>query len=831
MYGLEILRCNLIILNTKIVSLESYIVGTYSVNIQFKNCFDNFSWLLSGVYGPCSVMERKLLWKELKLMNCIWELPWCICGDFSEVRFMRERKDCTRISRGMKDFNKFCDELELIHLPTSGGKFTWTTTANNQPKSLIDRFLVNSAWEDNYPSIAVSALAKPFSDHKPIFLSCDLEDWGPPPFRCEAMWFLDPTLMPLMKEWWNSFYFFGSPGFVLSKKLMALKAELKRWNKEVFGRIDRKCEKALLDIAILDQLGDDEVLSTPQVCERNAKKLEFESLSDMKYLHWLGKSRMQWQEDGDRNTKFFHRITKSRRRRNTFAKLKIEHSWVEDKQMIKDNNVNHFQNRFACFEDYRADLSGMNLNSIDATEKALLEREISEEEVLSALKKLGQDRAPDPDGFQVNVIIKCWDFMKRDVMKVVKVFERNGSIDWRLESTFISLIPKKEVVEEVKDLRPISLTGSIYKAISKVLAERLKTVLPKLISKQQSAFVKGRQILDSILIANECMDSRLKSKIPGIICKIDLEKAFHNVKWSFVDEVLVKMGFGATWRMWIAGCIKRIPFSVLVNGSSCGRFTSQKGLRQGNPLSPFLFLLVSEVLTTMFTKATEMGWMGGFEVKEKGTKISHLQFSDDTLVFLDADINQIRYLKYNLLLFEYVSGLKTNFSKSNIFAVGDVINLDNLAEVFGCSVAAFLSTYLGLPLGEKSLSCSKWDRIVELCKIRLASWKKGLLSKAGKLTLIRSVLLSIPVYYFSLFMCPNKVISKIEKIFRDFLWHDMDNRKKHHWVRWNRVCQPFRKGGLAIRSLKKMNRSLLMKWWWRLGKEEHALWEIIIKEK
>lgn len=268
-----------------------------------------------------------------------------------------------------------------------------------------------------------------------------------------------------------------------------------------------------------------------------------------------------------------------------------------------------------------------------------------------ALKRLGQDRAPGPDGFQVNVIVKCWSFMKNDIMEVVRKFESSGFIDWRLKSTFISLLPKKSVVEEIKDLRPISLSNTVFKAISKVLAERLKLLLPKLVSNSQTAFIKGRQILDSILIANECLDSRLKSKKPGLICKIDLEKAFDNVKWSFVDEVLQQMGFGQIWRMWIKGCIEKIPFSILVNGSSCGKFLSEKGLRQGDPLSPFLFLLVSEVLNIMFSKASCAGKVGGFSVKNGGTTISHLQFADDTLVFLDADLEQVRFLKYILLSF------------------------------------------------------------------------------------------------------------------------------------------------------------------------------------
>lgn len=175
-------------------------------------------------------------------------------------------------------------------------------------------------------------------------------------------------------------------------------------------------------------------------------------------------------------------------------------------------------------------------------------------------------------------------------------------INRRLKYTFISLIPKKSNVEEIKDLRPISLTGSIYKAISKDLAERLKIMLPKLISNHQSAFIKARQITDSILIANEYLNSKIKEKKLRIICKVDLEKAFDHVKWYFVDEVLLRMGFGDRWKTWINGCIENVHFSILINGFSHGKFSSQRGLRKGDPLSPFMFLLVSEVLNIMFEK-------------------------------------------------------------------------------------------------------------------------------------------------------------------------------------------------------------------------------------
>lgn len=288
----------------------------------------------------------------------------------------------------------------------------------------------------------------------------------------------------------------------------------------------------------------------------------------MQEVHYRQKARTNWQTKGERNTKIFHRIIKNRRRRSQFYVLRINGVMEEDKKVIKEEFVSHFESRFKTKSRDGLSVANMPLKRISFEDAANIGRPILEDEVLSAIKLLGQEKAPGPDGFQVKVILNCWEFMKDDIMRVVKHSERNGFLDWRIKSTFISLVPEKEVVEEVKYLRPISLTGCIHKTISKVLAERLKPFLPSITSANQTASVKGKQILDSILVANECLDSRLKSKIPGIICKLDLGKALDNVKWSCIDDVLIAMGFGSIWRIWVQGCISKVPFSVLVNGTN-----------------------------------------------------------------------------------------------------------------------------------------------------------------------------------------------------------------------------------------------------------------------
>lgn len=151
----------------------------------------------------------------------------------------------------------------------------------------------------------------------------------------------------------------------------------------------------------------------------------------------------------------------------------------------------------------------------------------------------------------------------------------------------------------MKDFRPISLIGSIYKIISKVLAERLKKVVYKLVDAQQMAFIKGGQIMNAILIANECVDARKISKVPNILCKLDIEKAYDHLHWGFLWKTLENMGFGEKWLEWMKFGITTVKFSILINGAPSVFFSSERGSRQGDPLSPFLFILGMEGLNDM----------------------------------------------------------------------------------------------------------------------------------------------------------------------------------------------------------------------------------------
>ena len=210
-----------------------------------------------------------------------------------------------------------------------------------------------------------------------------------------------------------------------------------------------------------------------------------------------------------------------------------------------------------------------------------------------------------------------------------------GQFEKSLNATFITLIPKKAATVEIKDFRPISLVfggGGVYKILAKVLASRLCMVLGELISAPQNAFVLNRQILDSVFIVNECLDSRLKSGQPGLLCKLDIEKAFDHVNWGFLTLLLERCGFPDKWRRWISFCLSTVRFSILINGTPHGFFGSSRGLRQGDPLSPLLFVLVMEAVSRMLDKAVHECRLSGFNVGASAGRslmVFHPLFADD----------------------------------------------------------------------------------------------------------------------------------------------------------------------------------------------------------
>nr|CAN77770.1 hypothetical protein VITISV_044337 [Vitis vinifera] len=286
----------------------------------------------------------------------------------------------------------------------------------------------------------------------------------------------------------------------------------------------------------------------------------------------------------------------------------------------------------------------------------------------------------------------------------------------------------------------------------------------------------------------------------------------------------------------LANRLKRVlaKFSVLINGVLVGFFSSTKGFRQRDPLSPYLFVLGMEVLDALIRRAVAGGFLSGCSIRggrRPTLNISHLFFADDIVVFCEANKEHLTHLSWILFWFEAASSLRINLAKSEIIPVGVVEEIDELATELGCRVGSLPSQYLGLPLGAPNKAHSVWDGVEERMRGRLALWKRQYISKSGRITLIKSILTSMPIYQMSLFRMPKTVARRLEKVQRDFLWGEGNLERKAHLVNWEVVCADKNKGGLGLRKLALLNKALLGKWIWRFAFDKDNLWKQVIMAK
>ncbi|GKA80774.1 RNA-directed DNA polymerase, eukaryota, reverse transcriptase zinc-binding domain protein [Tanacetum coccineum] len=290
----------------------------------------------------------------------------------------------------------------------------------------------------------------------------------------------------------------------------------------------------------------------------------------------------------------------------------------------------------------------------------------------------------------------------------------------------------------------------------------LSIVISDCVNPVQSAFIKGRNILDGPLILNEVLAWHRQRKKELMVFKVDFEKAFDSLRWDFLDLILDKLGFGSTWRAWIRGCLYNSRSFVLVNGSQTEEFVIHRGLRQGDPMSPFLFILAMEGLHALTCKAEALGLFKGVTIGRDNLSISHLMYADDAIFFGDWSWINAQNLISMLRCFFLISGLQINIHKSSVLGVG-------------VHEAEFSS--------------------------KLSSWKARLLSVGGRLSLIRSVLGNLPIYYMSLYPMPVAIRKKLESMRNKFFIGGDPVEKKLTWIKWDK-CLASKREGKRTKTLK-----------------------------
>jgi hypothetical protein len=388
---------------------------------------------------------------------------------------------------------------------------------------------------------------------------------------------------------WQSFQVEGWGGFVLKEKLKMIKVALREWHQNHSHNISGRITLVKGRISVLDEKGELSTLGEEEMKELHSLSVELHSLSRIHSSICWQQSRLTWLREGDANSKFFHGTMSSQRRGNNISILEVEGVQVKGVDNIRSAVFNHFSDHFKASEVVRPRALDLRFRTLSYREGAALVRPFSMEELKMAVRDYDSYKCSGPDGVNFGFIKDFWEVMKSDLLRFVSDFHCNGKLLKGINSTFITLIPKKDSPHSLNDYRPISLVGSLYKVLPKLLANILKVV----IANTQSAFVQGRQILDGILVANEVVDEAKKLNRNLLLFKVDFEKAYDSVDWNYLDDVMSKMSFPRLWRKWMKECVTTATAAVLVNGSPTDEFSLARGLRQGDPLSPFLFLFAA----------------------------------------------------------------------------------------------------------------------------------------------------------------------------------------------------------------------------------------------
>lgn len=813
------------------VSIKSYSPRHIDMVIKEEgNCED---WRLTGFYRVPDRNQRSVGWNLLKSLAGQSNLPWAVLGDFNDILHATEKKGGNPQPSWLLDgFRDAVEQSGLSDFAFEGHQFTWEKSRGKPGwvQAKLDRVLVSDDWNERFRGAKAQSIISSRSDHLPILLHVDREQARqyPKRFKFENLWLKETCWREIVIESWNQ-----SKGMDLSDRIYRCTTEVWRWGKVFTTNFRRRINFWERRMELLKRRSDDYGCSL-------FRESQFQHQRAIEHQNIYRKQRAKefWLKAGDQNTTFFHNSVRKRRINNHIPRLKNENGeWEEKGPALNNLMIRYFQNLFTAQSGESHLVTNCLEKKVNQSQNDRLLRRFSNEELKIALYDMKPDKSPGPDGLTPGFFQHFWDIVGDDVVSFCESFRLSNTLPAGSNSTHLVLIPKISKPSTMGDLRPIALCNVLYKILAKAIANRIKPFLNDLISDAQCAFVPGRLITDNLLLAHETqhfLNRKTQGKVGFVGMKLDMSKAYDRVSWKLVEDVLLKLGFDANFVALISACISSVEFCIIQEGQQLGPIIPQRGLRQGDPLSPYLFILIMEGLSALIRKETSTGRMHGISVARGAPELTHLFFADDCFLFCRANSLEVRNMKETLAEFSAASGQAINFNKSSTFFSRNVdsITREVISDIMGIPEGVTTGKYLGLPslIGRRKIEIMGFikNKVVG----RINSWNNKFLSKVGREVLIKNVLQAIPAYAMSIFLLPQDLCSKIETALNGFWWNSSQVEGKGiRWKRWSDLCQPKSVGGMGFRKIREFNLSLLGKQAWRFIKHPDSLVSKVYKAR
>ena len=602
-------------------------------------------FFVSCIYGEPNEGKRQWFWEKITRLGVQRSGPWCMLGDFNAICGNHEKMGGpSRSDATFECFNDMIKACKMKEPSSQGDPFTWGGRRGDHWVSCkLDRCFGNKDWLDLFPDANQSFLEKRGSDHRPVLVNLNKVHQGRKGrFRFDKTLLGLPNFRDKIVEAWRGHR--GQSNLRLAARIRNCRTRICEWKKSF--SLNAKANI----LRIQNELEAEESGRFPSRVRIQRLKIELVKAFRDEESFWFQRSKDKWLKCGDRNTKAFHASVQMARSRNAVDVLEDKNGLLFQDDFAKGEiATNYFQELFSStkptnFSDF---FDGFAPRVTEQMNKDLLSS-VADDEIKQAVFSIKASSAPGPDGMSALFFQKFWNEIGGYVIKEVQEFFDHGCFDKEWNFTHLCLIPKIVKPSRMTDLRPISLCSVFYKVIAKIMVRRMQPLLPLIVSPNQSAFVSERNIADNILVAHEVVHGLRTFKPVAsqfMAVKSDMSKAYDRVEWEYLRALLKALGFHQKWVELTMFCVSSVSYSVLINDQPHGSILPQRGLRQGDPMSPALFVLCAEGLSHLLRKAEDVGRLNGIKFSDQGPSVSHLFFADDSLFLCKAETDQASALQ------------------------------------------------------------------------------------------------------------------------------------------------------------------------------------------
>ena len=811
------------------------------------------SYTICNVYGPNQ--DEPSFFEKIE--DCIDSSETdhvILCGDFNFV--MDQDRDTLNYleehnKRAKETFKRFVVRKQLMDvwrlMNPDKKQFTWTKLTPLK-QSRLDMIFVDAECFESALHCDILPGYRPDHERVCISLKNTSQDRGP------GLWKFNNALLKekeysdlvknIIKEQAQRYaapvyneHFFSSENFSESLELtindtlffetllMTIREQTIYFSKQRASRL-RQCEHEIMQkLESLASVTTERVLNAQ---ETQRLKDELEEIRRPKIDGLLVRSRTVWQEEGERPSKLFLSLERSHCARKNVTYIEHNGQKISNRNEIIKLFTKHLQERYSSTQSCELEaLENVELRTLSQEDFDMLEKPVTLDEMLAALKNMKGGKAPGSDGFSVEFFKFFWGDLKFFQLRSLNYCINHSKLSEQMKTGIITLIPKSSTRKHsLNGWRAISLLNVNFKICSTIIARRMQQVIPSLVSSSQTAYVKNRFIGENTRLTFDVIDYCNKHNVPGIVIAADFEAAFETVDWEFLRNVLKRMGFGMKFLQLIElFYLNQCNFSrILLNGYLGEKIFIRRGIRQGDPTSGYLFILAVEVLSKVILHSEKFV---GIRISDN-IEVRLSQYADDSLLFVNGSTEDVKGVVDELSAFCRMSGLRLNASKTKCLAIGpdhaimEGVNLDPL----GLSWVEEL-TVLGIKFANNNINITDMNLKEKLPLIyaEIKKWNKRTITLMGKIVVIKSLLLSKIVHILTSLPNPSEhMIKQIEEIFWKFLWHGKKDRIKR-----KKIVQSIKDGGLQMLELKSFIIGLKINWIKRL-RTSGATWSAFATE-